>query len=420
MTKLPRFIALNLRICGWLAAGAFAATAMRAQTPAPRLRAELSSSSVSTLKGSLHPLAQPQFDSGRMPGDARLTGMSIVFNRSAAQQADLEALIAAQQDPNSPLYHQWLSPEQFAARFGMAQSDLAKVQSWLEQQGFSIDSVARSRNLIRFSGSASQVEQAFQTQMHYYSIAGEKHFAPSTALTVPASLSSVVTAVRNLDDFRPHPMIRRSAINRANPAFTSSISGGVFFTPGDIKLAYGVNTLNSSGNIGTGQSIVVVGQSSISNSDIENFENAAGLTVKDPTQVLVPGSGDPQAFQGDEGESDLDVEWSGGMAPGAEVFFVYTGTDTNFGVFDAIEYAVDEKIGNIISISYGACEANSNAASLLALDAFLQQATAQGQTVVAASGDAGSSACYVSPTTTSPTLTTQESLSVSYPASSQY
>jgi hypothetical protein len=408
------------RAFGWLAAFFLAAGILAAQTPAPRIQAEISSAAGSTLRGSLHPLAQNQFDSGRMPSGTRLTGMSIMFSRSAAQQAGLEALIAAQQDPASPLYHQWLSPEQFAARFGMAQSDIAKVEAWLEQQGFSIDSVGRSQTMIRFSGTAGQVEQAFQTQMHYYTVAGEKHFAPSTELTIPSALVPVVTAIRNLDDFRPRPMIQRSRVRQANPAFTSSVSGNVYFAPGDIKVAYGVSNLVNAGTTGAGQSIVAVGQSSIVNSDIENFETAAGLTVKDPTQVLVPGSGTPATFSGDEGESDLDIEWSGGMAPGAEIFFVYTGSNTNFGIYDSITYAVDEKIGNIISVSYGSCEPELSAANATALDAVFQQAATQGQSVVAASGDSGSSACYVSPTTTNPTLAAQEVLAVSYPASSQY
>jgi subtilase family serine protease len=399
------------------------ATISAAKPLAPRLQAEISSSSASTLKGSLHPLAQAQYDSGRVPADTRLNGMSIVFNRSAAQQADLEALIAAQQNPSSPLYLQWLNPDQFAARFGMAPSDLNKVQAWLEQQGFSVDSVARSRNMIRFSGSVGRLEQAFQTQMHFYTIAGEKHFAPSTALMLPSALTPVVMAVRNLDDFRPKPMIEKSRKIQANPAFTSSASGSVFFAPGDIKLAYGVNTLISAGSTGAGQSIAIAGQSSILNSDIENFENASGLAVKDPNQVLVPGSGSSQTFAGDEGESDLDVEWSGGIAPGAEIFFIYTGSSTNYGVFDSITYAVDEKIGNIISISYGSCEPEMSAGSASALDLVLAQAATQGQTLVAASGDSGSSACYQGVPTTQnglPPLTTQEELAVSYPASSEY
>jgi len=425
MTNLLRSTSLSLKIGGLLAALSLAvpsltANLLEAQAPTVRIRAEISNASASPLQGSLHPLAQSRFDSGRMPANTPLHGMSIVFSRSAAQQAALEALIASQQDPNSPLYHQWLSPDQFAARFGMAQSDIDKVQTWLQQQGFSIDSVARSRNMIRFSGTTGQVEQAFQTQMHFYTIAGEKHFAPSTQLSLPSALSPVVIAIRNLDDFRPRPMIQHSRMSQANPAFTSSVSGSVFFAPGDIALAYGVKSLTGAGNIGTGQSIVVVGQSSIVTSDIENFQTAAGLTVKDPTQVLVPGSGSPQTFSGDEGESDLDLEWSGAMAPGAQIVFVYTGNSTNFGVFDSIAYAVDEKLGTIISVSYGSCEPQLGASNAASLDTVLQQATAQGQTVVAASGDAGSSACYISPTSTALPLATQEALAVSYPASSQY
>jgi subtilase family serine protease len=420
MTKQLCFRQLGLQAFGWLPALFLAAGVLAAQTPAPRIQAEISSAGGSTLQGSLHPLAQNQFDSGRLPSGTRLNGMSIMFSRSAAQQADLEALIAAQQDPASPLYHQWLSPEQFAARFGMAQSDIAKVEAWLEQQGFSIDSIGRSQTMIRFSGTAGQVELAFQTQMHYYTVAGEKHFAPSTELTIPSALVPVVTAIRNLDDFRPRPMIQRSRVRQANPAFTSSVSGNVYFAPGDIKVAYGVSSLVNAGTTGAGQSVVAVGQSSIVNSDIENFETAAGLTVKDPTQVLVPGSGTPATFSGDEGESDLDIEWSGGMAPGAAIFFVYTGSNTNFGIYDSITYAVDEKIGNIISVSYGSCEPELSATNATALDTVFQQAATQGQSIVAASGDAGSSGCYVSPTTTNPTLAAQEALAVSYPASSQY
>ena len=161
-----------------MAGCALMATTVTAQRPAARIRAEISDSQMSVLRGSQHPLAQGQIDAGRMSADAKLNGMSIVFNRSEAQQADLEALIAAQQDSASPLYHQWLSPEQFAARFGMAQSDIDKVQSWLQQQGFSIDSVARSKNLIRFSGTVGQVEQAFQTQMHFYTVRRREALRP--------------------------------------------------------------------------------------------------------------------------------------------------------------------------------------------------------------------------------------------------
>ncbi|HLY41640.1 MAG TPA: protease pro-enzyme activation domain-containing protein [Terracidiphilus sp.] len=397
-----------------MAALASTACAFAAQAPAPRIQSEISSSEMSTLKGSLHPQAQLQFDAGRMSSATQLHGMTIVFNRSAAQEAALQSLLAAQQDPSSPLYHKWLTPEQFAARFGMSQADLQNVQRWLQQQGFSIDTVARSRTFIKFSGNVNQVENAFQTQMHYFNVQGARHFAPATELSVPTAIAPTVAAITNLSDFRPHSqhIPRRS--------FTSGQTGNNFFAPGDINTAYDMKPLLTAGNNGTGQTIVVAGQSYISVSDIENFESAAGLTKKDPNLILVPGSGDGTTTSpGDEGESDLDLEWSSAMAPGATIDFVYAGSDQSYSVFDAVQFAVDTKLGEIISISYGVCETElgSNQA---ALEAIVQQGATQGQTIIAASGDEGSTACFVSPTTTNPTLATQEALAVNYPASSQY
>jgi subtilase family serine protease len=288
----------RLRTFGWVAACALATT-VYAQKPAIRIQSEVNSSELTPLKASQQALAPAQFTTGRVPANTKLNGMSIVFNRSAAQQADLEALLAAQQDPTSPLYHQWLSPDQFAARFGMAQADLDKVQLWLQQQGFSIDSVSRGRNMIRFSGTAGQVEQAFQTQIAYFKTNGETHFAPAKALSVPAAIAPTIQAIRNMNDIRPRPM----HVKPRN-AFTSSQSGNVFFSPGDIAVTYDMNPLYSAGFTGAGQSIAVIGQSAIQASNIENFQNAAGLPVKDPVMVLVPCSGASTIFSGgDQGES---------------------------------------------------------------------------------------------------------------------
>jgi subtilase family serine protease len=400
-------------LCTMLVACAMTAGLLGAQSPAHRIAAEITRSEMSPLQGSQHPLALPQNDAGRMPADTRLNGISLYFNRSAAQQADLEALLAAQQNPSSPQYHQWLTPDQFAARFGMAQSDIEQVQSWLQQQGFSIDSIARSRNMIRFSGTVNQVEQAFSTQMHYYQSGGTQHCAPSTALSVPAAITPVLAGIRNLDNFRPRA---QHIVPRA--AFTSGQSGSVFFAPGDIATVYDVTPLYSASVNGTGQSIAVAGQSAIQVTDIENFQSASGLTKKDPTLVLVPGTGDSTVVaDGDEGESDIDVEWSGAMAPGANVVFVYTGSNNNFGVFDSVQYAVDELIAPIISLSYASCETELNTSSLGILENVMSQAASQGQSIITASGDQGSTACSGD---TALTTAQQEAVAVNYPASSAF
>jgi subtilase family serine protease len=404
--------------CGWLAACLTAAATLGAQTVAPRIHSEISSSEIAPMQGSRHPLAQSQFDAGRVPSNTRLTGISIDFNRSAAQQADLLALIAAQQDPSSPLFHQWLTPDQFGARFGMAQADLDKVQNWLLQQGFSIDSISRSRSMIRFSGTVAQAERAFSTELHYYNVQGERHIAPSSDLSLPSALAPVVLGIHNIDNFRPKAQVILNKTPQPRPAFTSSQTQNVYFAPGDVATAYNVAALYHSGYTGAGQSIAVVGQSAIPISDVENFQSAAGLNVNPPTLVLVPGSGSSSIYSGDETESDLDLEWSSAMAPGADIFFVYTGdSSTSNGVFDAISYAIDQKIGNIVSISYGTCEPLLGGFSL---ESTFLQASTQGQTVIAASGDDGSTACFVEnpPKQGDPSLATQEELAVSYPASS--
>jgi len=393
--------------------------------PAARIRSEINSSQTAVLNGSLHPMAKAEFDAGRMAADTRFSGITILFSRTPQQEADLKALIAAQQDPASPLLHQWLNPDQFAARFGMADADLNKVETWLQEQGFTIDSMARSKNAIHFSGSARQVEQAFSTEMHNFTINGTHHFAPSTDLSVPAALASSVLAVRNLDDFRPRAHSRSTARAGVHPNFTSSQSGNVFFDPDDIATIYDIKPLYNEGLTGAGQSITLIGQSAIANSDIEAFQSAAGITVKDPTPYLVPNSGTSTVYaDGDEAESDLDLEWSGAMAPGATINFVYVGNSTNYGAFDSIVYAIDQKIGTIVSSSYGECETSMSTTTLgaggkaqPAMEAAFEQAATQGQTVLSAAGDDGSTDCYG---ITGLTTTQQQALAVDYPGSSQY
>ena len=394
-------------------------TALAAQTaPAPRSRiqAAISNAQRIVLRGSRPVRARARFDVGPMPASTRLRGITLVFNRSAAQQADLTALLAAQQNPASPLYHQWLTPAQFGARFGMSTADLAKVEAWLRQQGFAIERIAPSRDRIRFSGTVAQVEAAFAAPMHYFQSGRVRHFAPAADLSLPAAIAPTVLAIRNLDDFRPRPHLSRPRPFRANPHFTSSISGSVFFAPGDIATAYDVASLYSKSFNGAGQAIAVVGQSAVNLADIEAFQNAAGLPVKDPSLILVPNSGVSTVFSTDEAESDVDLEWAGAVARDANIDFVYVGGNTNLSVFDALTYAVSQDIAPIISMSYGNCEA-AEASGIPALESTLQQAAAQGQSVVVAAGDFGSTDCSGD---TNLTTAQQQSLAVDYPSSSEY
>jgi subtilase family serine protease len=393
-----------------------------AQTASDRVTQEIDSRSVVSLAGTVNPHAIARYDIGRANAGTRISGVTMYFKPSPEQKTELDALVKAQQTPGSPNYHKWLSPEEYASRFGLSDNDLAKVQSWLEQQGFAVDRVANSHNSISFSGTAAQVESAFQTEIHNYKIDNQTHFSNATPISVPSALSGVVQSVRNLDDFRPKPQVRfrMAQSSKVKPNFTSSQSGDHFLTPKDVATIYDINAAYSAGYTGTGQSIAVVGQSEISVSDIENFQNAAGLTVKDPTLVLVPDSGTAAVSSGDEAESDLDLEYSGGIAKGATIYLVYVGNNSNYNVWDSLQYAVDTKIAPIISMSYGGCEPDLSSSDYLTIESILEQGASQGQSVIVASGDTGSTACYADLTSNTTPTSEEEELAVNYPASSAY
>jgi subtilase family serine protease len=152
---------------------------------------------------------------------------------------------------------------------------------------------------------------------------------------------------------------------------------------------------------GTGQQIAVVGQSEISPTDVDHFRAAAGLAPNPPgNPQLVVMEGASTHCPGDEDESDLDVEWSGGVAKNATIIFVYAGllsgetcSKRQSGAFDALQYAVDHKTAPIVSNSYGLCEAQMGSNFSNTVQGWAKQANAQGQTITSASGDGGAADC---------------------------
>lgn len=386
---------------------------------APRIAQAINPNETVPLPHSVSPRIAPRFRTGTLPAGTAIDGITLVFQPSAAQKAALNALVQAQQTPGSPEYHQWLTPAQYADRFGMTPSDIAQVESWLESQGFNVDSVSPSRNSITFSGTAEEVQNAFQTELGTYRVNGKDHWANATDLSIPAALQGIVLSIQNLNDFRPHPNLRTTPLGAfsAAPAFTSAQTGSHYLTPDDVATIYDINAAYQSGYDGTGETIAIVGQSAISVSDIENFEKAAGLPVKDPTITLLSGTGTSTEVKGDEAESDLDIEYSGAIAKGATIDFLYVGNNSNDNVFNSLEYAVTNDVAPVVSISYGACELQMSQAQFTSLEVYMKEAATQGQTIVAAAGDDGSTSCFGAQ---GASTTVQQTPSVSYPASSDY
>src|SRR6185369_3009315 len=155
-----------------------------------------------SLRGHVHPRAVPGNDRGRVNASLQLPYVTVMLKQTAAQQADLEQLLAQQQDPSSSNYHRWLTPEEYADRFGVSQDDLNQVVAWLQQQNLHVAATARARNWVAVGGAARDVEIAFGIEIHHYQVDGVTHFANATDPSIPAALDTVVGDIRGLTDFR--------------------------------------------------------------------------------------------------------------------------------------------------------------------------------------------------------------------------
>ena len=302
-----------------------------------RVLAPVDRNKVIALKGHLHPSAQPQYDRGPVDPAMRIPRATVIFKPASS----LSAFLAAQQIPGSPEYRQFVSPEQFADRFGLTSEDVSKVVGWLESQGLKAERVARGRNAITFSGTAAQAARTLHTEFRRYQVNGKMHFAAATEPSVPEALSDVVAGFTGLDDFK----LESNAV-RANLLPRYSVkSGAHYLAPDDLATIYNLKPLYQAGIDGTGQKIAIVGESDIDLNDIRDFRGQFNLPAgTDPVQILV---GDDPGFNSTWLEADLDIEWAGAMARGARIVYVYSNN-----VFDAVQYAVDENVAPVLSMSY--------------------------------------------------------------------
>ena len=395
-----------------------------------------------TLPGTVHRAAQARFDQGPADPALRFGSVMLLTNPTLAQQRALNQLLAEQQDPSSPNYHRWLTPEQWADRFGLSQNDIQKITTWLKSQGFTVEYVARGRNWVSFSGTAIQIESAFGTAIHSFNVNGEMHVANAIPVKIPAGLSGIVTGIHGLNDFYLKPRAR------IRPNYFDSASGSQFVSPTDIATIYDITPLYTAGNDGTGQKVAIAGQTDIYLADIADFRSDFGLSAisctantsgvitacNDPhfKYVVPSGAGtDPQSpLSGDLGEADLDIEMSSAVARGAQIIYVNAPANASgvgAGVWGAWYAAVDGNIAPVISLSYGLCEFGDNDVldsngNDLADETELKKANSQGITFVNSSGDSGAAECDPTQSGWTPPdpngSSATQGIAISYPASS--
>jgi Pro-kumamolisin, activation domain/Bacterial Ig-like domain (group 3) len=373
--------------------------AQPAAVRAPLITQPLDESRLTTLKGNTHPLARPLFDLGTAPASLPMERMLLVLKRSPEQEATLRKLLDDLQDKGSPNYHKWLTPEQFGKQFGPSDSDIQAITGWLQSHGFQVGTT-KGRTVLEFSGSASQVQQAFHTTIHKYVVNGEQHWANSIDPKIPTALTPAVAGVYTLHNFVKKPMYRLSKerfeanIVPGKPPQFNSKTGVHALAPADFATIYNVAPLYTATPTpitGTGMSIGVVGRSAIIMSDITEFRSVLG--IGGPTPIVIVNGPDPGDVSGDDLEATLDVSWSGAVAPGAQVYFVNSGTtnDTD-GVTLSELYILENNLSNVMTYSFGGCEAQFGAAESLDFS-MAEQAAAQGISFMASTGDSGAEGC---------------------------
>jgi hypothetical protein len=404
--------------------GSILCSALCLAATADRITGPIASGQLERLSSGSPARAQAKFDRGPVDPSLKLNSLTLLTLPSPTQQKAINRLLAQQQDRRSPLYHKWLTPAQYAERFGLSPADLKKITAWLQAQGFTVRRVANGRNFVVFSGTAGQVEAAFQTSIHNFEIDGETHFANTTPPSIPAALSGVVSGIRGLHNFRPHPHNRR-----LKPDYTTS-SNNLFLAPGDISTIYDLAPLYAAGIDGTGQTLAVLGETDVYLADLVDFRSGFGLsaitgcttngslviTACDAAnfQYVLVGddpTGLPNSIQDDLAEANIDIEWSGAVAKNAQIVYVNSPDPNGAGVFDSLYYTVDNALSPVMTLSYGLCELDE-VGFFDNDEAELQAGNLEGITILNSSGDSGAAECdYGSSPATG-------GYSVSYPASS--
>jgi subtilase family serine protease len=396
---------------------------LRAQnsTIAPRITASIDNSSLTTLRGNVPGLARIATDRGEAAASTELDHMRMVLSRTSEQQAGLDLYLAQLQDKSSPNYHKWLTPAQFGALYGPADSDVAALVAWLQSRGLTVDTVSAGRTNISFSGTVSQVEAAFHTSIHNFSANGTQFTSNTTDPQIPSALAGVVKGVAHLNTIRPRPQSVHGSAGKFDPQTqrleplnavsasgtrseltTGSSSAGysLWLVPGDAATIYdSPNSHNanfSSGTSYTGSGVVIGigGDATIIASIVETYRSLFLGSSTAPTLYYCTSSTSCSSTAGsgyassDSGEAYIDTELSGGMAPGATVDY-YASTDLETG----IEAAIDANKVDIFSLSFGECEQDMSTSDNAQWNSMWQQAAAQGIAVTVSTGDTGSASC---------------------------
>jgi len=335
------------------------------------------------------------------------------------RQAALASYIAGLSNTASTNFHRYLTPAQFATEFGASSSTISAVGSYMTGYGLHVTSLSKGHTLLHVTGRTSDIARAFATPLDTVRTSSGLEAQFASEATLPVSIAHDVVGVAGLSSVVPpttpslssHMSSRVTTPTSCPGATTAGSSGG--FTAQQQAQLYGLSTAYSNGDTGVGQTIAVYELGQYGQSDLTTYFSCYGIAPLVKTFNVDSGISQGYNVGSPAEEATLDVEEAAVLAPGAAIE-VYQGPNSSSGPTDTYQQIADDNTASIVSTSWGTCEADPSG-DAMAEQVIFQQMAAQGQTVVAASGDSGSSDCAANADGTKTTA-----LAVDDPASQPY
>ena len=398
------FLLLRLVCCCTLTLGLTSALVAQSAGNTPTARAlitrPIDSNRLHTLAGNTRSEANAENDRGKVADSFAMEHMLLQLQRSPEREQALENFIDQQHNSASPNFHEWLTAAQFGRIYGPAPLDIEAVSGWLRSNGFTVNTVYPSGMTIDFSGTAGQVLAAFRTEIHRLSVNGKDHIANMSDPQIPEALAAVVAGVVSLHDFLPRSMRKpRAKYTAGSDDFQVQL-----VVPDDLAKIYDLNAAFEAGYTGKGQTIAVLEDSDLYNtSDWNTFRRVFGLTnytsgtlntINPAPPTGTSNCTDPGATEADV-EATLDAEWASAAAPDATIVLAScSDTSATPGFLIAAQNLVNSSTPpQVISLSYGFCEAGTGATQNATFNSTYQQAVAEGVSVFVAAGDEGAASC---------------------------
>jgi subtilase family serine protease len=324
--------------------------------------------------------------------------ISVVLTLPLSDPEGAAAFVQHVSRRGDPLFHQYLTPQEFASRYGASQSDYAALKQWATANGLTISQESIARTALTVQGTVAQFQSIFNTQINNYrSPSGDEFYSAAVIPAVPSSIAGKVAAVIGLTGSKmrgPHVKVGKTfgeVANEGAKSDTADYGGtgpGAAYSAADLRAIYSIPTF---GNLDKETVVAVFEQGGFFKSDVETYLNKMGLPHPAITVVgLNNYNGTVNSLQV-ELEAVLDIDMVIGVNPNVHEVLVYEdGIDTlAVGLLDALTQVADDNKAQVLSISYGQDEGEAGNDAMNAENTALIQLAAQGITVTASSGDQG-------------------------------